>query len=328
MKANSEVVEVINLPKQSKGKTKIQAEIESWKKSFKKHKLLYLLLVPFIVWYLLFHYKPMAGLVIAFQDYSIFKGISGSEFNGFENFVKFFQGDYFLRTLKNTVLISLYDLLFAFPAPIILALLLNEVRNKFFKNTVQTLTYLPYFVSVVVVAGMITSFLSPSTGVVNALLEKLGFTSVYFLTLPEWFRTIYIASMHIWKAIGYNAIIYIAAIAGINPALYEAATMDGASRFRQMLHITIPSILPTIVIMLVLKIGGLMNLGYEEIILLYQPSTYETADIINTYVYRAGLQMGDYGLATAAGLFNAVVSLILVVAANKISKKLTSNGLW
>ncbi|RDW21487.1 sugar ABC transporter permease [Oceanobacillus arenosus] len=270
----------------------------------------------------------MSGLIMAFQDYSVFKGIAGSDFIGFDNFIRFFNSDYFLRTLKNTLMISFYSLLFAFPAPILLAILLNEVKNKVFKNTVQTLTFLPYFISTVVIAAIVTNFLSPSTGVVNVILEKLGFESIYFLTIPEYFRSIYIGSMHIWAQVGFNTIVYIAAIAGINPALYEAAKMDGASRIQQIIYITIPSIIPTIIIMLILRIGGLMDVGYEEILLLYQPSTYETADIINTYVYREGLQNGEYGLATAAGLFNAIVSLILVVGANKISKKLTNNGLW
>jgi putative aldouronate transport system permease protein len=324
LEANVEVVKTKNL----KAKSKFQVNMAEWKNSFKKHKLLYLLLVPFITWYLLFQYKPMLGLLIAFQDYSVFKGIAGSEFVGFQNFLEFFGGDYFWRTFRNTLLIGIYGLVFAFPAPILLALLLNEVKNKFFRGSVQTLTYLPYFVSTVVVAGIIINFLSPSTGVINMFIEKLGFDRVYFLTQPEYFRTIYILTMEIWKTIGYTAIVYIAAIAGINPSLYEAATMDGASRVKQMLYITIPSILPTIMIMLILNIGNILSVGYEAIILLYQPSTYETADVISTYVYRAGLQNGQYDIATVADLFNAVVGLILVLGANKLSKKLTSNGLW
>lgn len=297
-------------------------------KNIKKDKLLYLLLVPFIIWYLIFQYKPMYGLIIAFQDFSLFKGISGSEWVGLDHFIAFFNSDYFYRTIKNTVIISGYSLLIAFPIPIILALMLNEVRHKLFRSTVQTFIYLPYFISIVVVAGIVTNFLAPSNGLINILLDKMGLDKQYFLTLPQYFRTIYIFSMDIWKEAGFSAIIYIAAIAGVNPQLYEAATIDGATRFQQMLRITIPAILPTITIMLILKIGNLMEVGYEAIILLYQPATYETADIINTYVYRSGLQDGQYGLAAAVGLFNAVISLILVVGANKISKKVTDNGLW
>ncbi|WP_245976684.1 ABC transporter permease [Oceanobacillus arenosus] len=333
MEANIEELEnaskkLTNHSKKPKDQNKIQKSLAEWRISIRKYKLLYLLLIPFVLWYLTFAYKPMSGLIMAFQDYSVFKGIAGSDFIGFDNFIRFFNSDYFLRTLKNTLMISFYSLLFAFPAPILLAILLNEVKNKVFKNTVQTLTFLPYFISTVVIAAIVTNFLSPSTGVVNVILEKLGFESIYFLTIPEYFRSIYIGSMHIWAQVGFNTIVYIAAIAGINPALYEAAKMDGASRIQQIIYITIPSIIPTIIIMLILRIGGLMDVGYEEILLLYQPSTYETADIINTYVYREGLQNGEYGLATAAGLFNAIVSLILVVGANKISKKLTNNGLW
>ncbi|WP_453991042.1 ABC transporter permease [Bacillus nitroreducens] len=321
-------VEMVKSKKPLQEKSKFQANIEDWKLSFKKYKILYLLLIPFITWYILFQYKPMMGLIIAFQDYSVFKGIAGSEFVGFKNFIDFFGGDYFWRTFRNTLLIGIYGLIFAFPAPILLALLLNEVKNKYFRSTVQTLTYLPYFVSTVVVVGIVINFLSPSTGVVNMFIEKLGFERIYFLTQPEYFRTIYILTMEIWKTIGYTAIVYIAAIAGVNPSLYEAATMDGASRIKQMFHITIPSILPTIMIMLILNIGNILSVGYEAIILLYQPSTYETADVISTYVYRAGLQNGQYDIATVADLFNAVVGLILVIGANKLSKKLTNNGLW
>ncbi|MFD0715261.1 ABC transporter permease [Paenibacillus sp. GCM10027626] len=293
-----------------------------------KDKTLYFMLIPFVLWYLVFLYKPMYGLLIAFQDYSPYKGMSGSSWVGFDNFMTFFQSEYFGRTIRNTILISLYNLLFAFPAPIVLALLLNEVRHLFFKKTIQTLTYLPHFISVVVVAGIVTNFLAPSSGIVNLLIEKLGGEKIYFLVNPDYFRTILIATMDIWKEIGFGAIIYIAALAGVNPHLYEAAVMDGAGKWRQLWSITLPSILPTIVIMLILRIGNFMEVGYEAIILLYQPATYETADVISTYVYRAGLQQGRYDIATAVGLFNSLIGLFLVVSANKLSKKLTENGLW
>ncbi|WP_246321141.1 ABC transporter permease [Paenibacillus germinis] len=289
---------------------------------------LYLLLIPFLAWYVLFMYKPMYGLQIAFKDFSLFKGIEGSAWVGLEHFKQFFNGPYFGRTLKNTLLLSLYQLIFAFPAPIVLALLLNEVRNRLFQKFVQTFTYLPHFISIVVVAGIVTNFLAPSTGIVNSILQLLGGEKLYFLTKPEYFRAIYIISMDIWKEMGFGAIVYIAALAGVNPALYEAAKIDGASRFQIIWNVTLPSIIPTIAIMLILKIGQLMEVGYEAIILLYQPATYETADVISTYVYRSGLQEGQYDLATAAGLFNATVSLLLVITANRISKKLTETGLW
>ncbi|PLR68803.1 MULTISPECIES: ABC transporter permease [Bacillaceae] len=298
------------------------------KKGFGRDKYLYFLLVPFISWYLVFLYLPMYGLQIAFKDYSIFQGIAASPWVGLENFVTFFESDYFYRTLKNTVLISLYTLLFAFPAPIILALLFNEIRSVTYKKFAQTFTYLPHFISIVVVAGIVANFLSPSNGLVNIILDKLGMDKIYFLTEPDYFRSIFVG-MNIWKDVGFNAIIYIAAISGINPLLYEAAKMDGANRWKQMLHITLPGLIPTILILFILNIGSFLEVGYEAIILLYQPATYETADVINTYVYRAGLQGGEYEIGAAAGLFNAVVGLILVVTANKITKKFSENGgLW
>ncbi|WP_231889957.1 MULTISPECIES: ABC transporter permease subunit [Bacillaceae] len=299
----------------------------SVRNSLIRDRYLYLMLIPFILWYMIFQYKPMAGLQIAFKDYSLFKGIAESPWVGFDNFIRFFESEYFIRTLTNTALISIYGLVFGFPAPILLALLINEVKNKMFKNTVQTLTYLPHFISIVVITGIITNMLAPTNGLVNILIDKLGGEKTYFLTESEYFRTIF-TSMNIWKDVGFNAIIYLAAMAGINPALYEASKMDGANRWRQMWHVTLPGILPTIIILFLIQIGAFLEVGYEAIILLYQPSTYETADVINTYVYRAGLQGGEYEIGAAAGLFNSIVGLILVVTANKLSKKFTENSLW
>ncbi|AIQ21776.1 sugar ABC transporter permease [Paenibacillus sp. FSL H7-0737] len=293
-----------------------------------RDRYLYLLLIPFLAWYIIFAYKPMYGLQIAFKDFSVYKGIEASPWVGFEHFETFFKSPYFWRLLKNTVLLSLYQLLFAFPVPIILALLFNELKNGVFKATVQTFTYLPHFISVVVVAGIVTNFLAPSNGIINILIEMMGGEKQYFLTNPDYFRTIFIGSMDIWKEAGFGTIIYIAALSGVNPALYEAAVIDGANKWKQMWHITLPAIIPTIAIMLVMKVGSMLEVGYEAIILLYQPATYETADVINTYVYRSGLQDARYDLATAVGLFNAVVGFILVVFANKMSKKLTETGLW
>ena len=296
-------------------------------RNVKRDRFLYLIIIPFVAWYLVFQYYPMLGLQMAFKKYSIYLGMSGSPWVGFDNFVSFFQGPYFLRTLKNTVLISLYSLIFSFPAPIILALLLNEVKHMVFKRTVQTLTYLPHFISIVIVAGFVTNFLSPTNGIINLLLAKLGFEKLYFLVIPEYFRTIFI-SMNIWREVGFGSIIYIAALSAINPELHEAAIIDGANKWKRVLHVTLPGIIPTIMIMLILKIGSLLDVGYEAIILLYQPSTYEVSDVISTYVYRTGLQDGRYDLGTAVGLFNSVVGLVLVVCANKLSKKYTESGLW
>ncbi|MCU6708548.1 ABC transporter permease subunit [Paenibacillus sp. J5C_2022] len=293
-----------------------------------RDRYLYIMLVPFLLWYIIFQFKPLYGLQIAFKDFSVWKGIADSPWVGWKNFITFFDSPYFIRTLRNTLIINFYQLIFAFPVPIALALLLNEIRNALFKKTVQTLTYLPHFISVVVVAGIVTNFLAPSNGIVNLIISMFGGEKIYFLTQPEYFRTIFIASMDIWKEAGFNTIVYLAAVTAVNPALYEAAVMDGANRWKQTIHVTLPAMMPTIAIMLILKIGSMMEVSYEAIILLYQPSTYETADVISTYVYRSGLQEGQYDLATAVGLFNGLVGLILVVFANRASKKLTETGLW
>jgi putative aldouronate transport system permease protein len=269
----------------------------------------------------------MYGIQIAFKDYNVFKGIEASPWIGLGHFQQFLQSEYFFRVLKNTLIISIYSLIFVFPAPIIFALLLNEVKNMKFKKIVQTFTYMPHFISVVIVAGIVTNFLSPSSGLINHIIELLGGERTYFLAIPGYFRTI-LNSMHIWQGTGFAAIIYIAALSGINTELYEAAVIDGANKWKRTLHITIPGILPTVMIMLILQIGSLLDVGYEAIILLYQPVTFETADVISTYVYREGIVNGRYDFATAIGLFNSVVGCLLIILANKISKKYTESGLW
>ncbi|MCW3790219.1 ABC transporter permease subunit [Paenibacillus sp. LS1] len=293
----------------------------------KRDWFLYLLLVPFLLWYVMFAFKPMYGIQIAFKDYSIFRGIQGSEWVGLQHFQDFLQSEYFYRVLKNTLIISLYALLFVFPAPIIFALLLNEVKSSKFKKVVQTFTYMPHFISVVIVAGIVTNFLAPGNGIINLIIEKFGGDKIYFLADASFFRTI-LNSMSIWQGTGFAAIIYIAALSGVNSELYEAAVIDGASKWKRTLHVTIPGILPTIMIMLILQIGSLLEVGYEAIILLYQPVTYATADVISTYVYREGIVNGRYDMAAAVGLFNSVVGFILIIAANKLSKKYTESGLW
>lgn len=296
------------------------------KKRFLADYQLYLMVLPFMLYFLVFAYKPMIGLKIAFQDYSIFKG-NASPWVGFDNFTKFFSTPYFGRILRNTLMISGYSLIFSFPAPIILALLLNEVRSKKYKSFVQTATYLPHFVSAVVVCGMVTNFLAPTSGIVNIVLNKLGFDSVYFLSKPEYFRTIFIVQ-GIWQGTGYSSIVYLAALGGIDMELYEAAQIDGCNRWKQTLHVTLPGLLPTIVTLFIISVGNILNVGYEKIILLYQPVTYETADVINTYVYRMGIEGSDYGLSTAVGLFNSVVNFLFVAIANTISNKVNGMGLW
>lgn len=288
---------------------------------------LYLMLIPMLLFYILFAYKPMTGLVIAFKDYSPFKGVWDSPWVGFQYFEEFFTSQFAWRVIRNTLTISLTSLVFGFPAPIILAVLLNELRSRKFQKVVQTVTYVPHFISVVVVCGILVNFLSPTSGVVNAILKACGHDPVYFLATPAYFVPIY-TLMNIWKSTGYGSIVYIAALTSISEDLYEAAQVDGAGRWKQFLHVTLPGLMPTIVIMLLIQLGGILNVGYESIILLYNPGIYETADVINSYVYRTGIVEGRYDYATAVGLFNSVVALILVLGANKLSNKLTDTGLW
>jgi putative aldouronate transport system permease protein len=294
---------------------------------FKKEWQLYLLLAPTVIWFLVFLYKPMYGLQIAFKDYSVFRGITESLWVGFEHFVTLFENDQFLRAIRNTVMISGASLIFGFPVPIILALMFNEILNAKFKRTAQTIVYLPHFISAVIIAGIVITAFSPSTGVVNLFLNALGYDSEYFLTKPEWFRTIFVGT-GIWQEAGFSSIVFLAAIAGVNPSLYESAVVDGASRWQMMWKITLPCILPTVIIMLIIRIGNILEVGFEMIIMLYQPATYETADVISTFIYRQGIQAAQYDLAAAAGLFNAVIAFILVMSANKISRRVSSTSLW
>lgn len=309
------------------GNTDRVFQTETVMQSLRRDWMLYAMLAPTLIWFLVFLYQPMWGLQIAFKQFSAFKGIEGSPWVGFEHFVTLFESDQFIRAIKNTFIISMYSLVLAAPIPILLALMINEVQSKGLRKTVQTVVYMPHFVSVVVVAGIVVALLSPNSGMVNNFLAHLGFDRTYFLTRPEWFRTIFIAS-GIWKEAGFDSIIYLAAIMGINPALYESAQIDGATRMQMVWRITLPSILPTIAVLMVIKLGHILEVGYEFIILLYQPSTYETGDVISTYIYRVGLEGARYDLAAAAGIFNAVVALILVLVANKISRKITRTGVF
>ena len=268
----------------------------------------------------------MYGAIIAFMDYTPARGIAGSEWVGLENFIRFFKSPYCTRVIKNTLLLSVYDLIFGFPAPIILALLLNEVKSTVFKRFTQTITYLPHFISLVVICGMITDF-SLSNGIFNDIIVFFGGERSALLSQPENYRPIYILS-GIWQNIGWGSILYLAALAGVDQQLYEAASIDGAGKWKQLIHVTLPGIVPTIVIQLILKIGSLMSIGYEKTLLLYNDATLETADIISTYVYRSGLQQQDWSYSTAIGLFNSVINCILLFSANYISKKTTENSLW
>ncbi|EGL17918.1 MULTISPECIES: ABC transporter permease subunit [Paenibacillus] len=292
----------------------------------RKNKLLYVMLLPVLLYYAVFHYAPMYGAIIAFKDFSPRLGIWGSEWVGFAHFESFFSGAYFWRTIKNTILISLNELVFGFPAPIILALLLNEVRNSVFKRTVQTVTYMPYFISLVVICGIIKDF-TASSGVINDIIAFFGGERLTLLLEPEWFRTIYVSS-GIWQHIGWGTIIYLAALTGIDQEQYEAAKMDGAGRWKQMLNVTLPGLMPTIIILLILELGRMMNVGFEKIILLYNPSTFDTADVVSSYVYRVGLQEFNYSFSSAVGLFNSAVNFTLLLSSNWISRKLNSTSLW
>lgn len=292
-----------------------------------KDKYLWLLVIPGIIYYLVFLYGPMCGLVIAFENYSPFRGVLGGPWVGFKWFEQFFNSQFFWRLMRNTILLNVYSLLWGFPAPIIFALLLNEVRSQKFKRISQTMSYLPHFVSTVVIVGIIFNLLDPDQGLINTAIQALGGESVNFISDPKWFRTVYIAS-GIWQEVGWGCIIYLAALAGIDPQLYEAATVDGASKLRQIWHITLPGIVPTIIIMLILSMGSMFSVGYEKIILMYNPNNYSTADVINTYVYRRGVVGSEYSFGTAVGLFQSAISFMLVTLVNKISRKVSDISLW
>lgn len=309
-------------------KTSIQKETiwEKIKKDFKKNKYVYLMALPMIVYYLLFHYGPMYGILMAFKDFNPRLGVWKSPWVGLKHFRAFFSSIYFKRTFVNTLLLSVYSLAWGFPAAIILSLLLNEVKNEKFKRTVQTVTYLPHFISLIVICGLIIDF-TTTDGLINAILVHFGVQPTNWLTRPEWFRTIYISS-GIWQSVGWDAIIFLAALSGIDPNLYEAAKIDGAGRWKQMVHITLPGIAPTIVILLILNIGGLMSVGAQKIINLYNPLTWETSDVISSYVYRKGLQDAQYSFSTAVGLFESVIGFGLLVFANWLSRRVTNESLW
>lgn len=296
------------------------------KKDLRVNGTLYLIFVPVLLFYILFRYKPMVGLVIAFQDFTPTKGMWRSSFVGLNHFEEFLGNPYFWRLMRNTLWISFSNLLFGFPAPIILALLLNELRNKRFQKGVQLIAYLPNFISMIVICGLLSKF-TADKGIINDFLAMFGAERISYLNYPEYFVSIYVLS-GIWTTVGWSSIIYFAALTSIDEQLYEAAVIDGAGRWAQTIHVTIPGIMSTIVVMLILQIGNLLNLGYEKIILLYNPITYETADVISTYVYRKGLMEGSFSFSTAVGLFNSILSFALLLMANKISKKSGEGSLW
>ena len=297
-------------------------------RDFKRYKLIYLLGFLCLAYYFIFCYLPMGGIVIAFKDFRAARGIFGSKWADpwYKYFDQFFNGYYFARLLRNTLLINVLDLIFGFPAPIILALLLNELRSNSYKRVVQTVSYLPHFISQVVICGIILDFFS-SSGVINQIITLLGGNRVLFMQDARYFRPIYVGS-GIWQGVGYGSIIYLSALGGVNADLYDAATIDGCNRFGRVIHVTIPGILPTVIIMLILRVGNMLSLGFEKIILLYNETIYETADVISSFVYRYGMQKGNYSYATAVGLFNSLFNFILLISVNALSRKVSDVSLW
>ncbi len=303
------------------------SRIRAAKRSFSRHWQLYLLVLPPVAFFLIFKYYPMLDAVLAFKDYNVIKGIWGSPWIGWANFRLFFSNPIFWELIQNTVYLSGYLILAGFPVPIILALMLNEIRNGRFKKTVQLVTFAPYFISTVVMVSMIMLFLAPRLGLLNVALNHFGIDSINFLGQPGMFRSIYVWS-DIWQTAGYSAVIYLAALAGVDPTLYEAAKVDGASRFQKIIHVDLPGIVSTIVIILILNVGNVMALGFEKVYLLQNPLNIVNSEIISTYVYSVGLLNANYSFATAVGLFNSLINLVLLVLVNGLAKRFSNNSLW
>ena len=296
-------------------------------RELRQHHILYLMALPGIIYFLVFQYYPMYGAIIAFKNYQVLEGFTGSPWVGFQNFEAIFQSTYFTNVLTNTVLISVYKIIFGLPPAVIMALLINEVRLRVFKNSVQTITYLPHFLSWIVIYGVLQVVLSPSSGLANKALVGLGAEPINFLADPAWFRTVLVSS-EIWKNAGWGAIIYLAALTGVSPSLYEAAAVDGATRFQRIWNISLPGILPVIVLITMLNIGNLLSAGFEQVFVLYNPSVYGVGDIIDTWVYRTGVQGFQFSIAAAVGLFQGVVGFFLIITANWASKRYAGTGIW
>lgn len=300
---------------------------KSFSRLFAENKYLWgMALIP-VLYYVIFCYVPMYGVVIAFENYSPYRGIFAGPWVGFKYFTEFFHSIYFFRLLRNTILLNVYSILWGFPAPIILALVINSLTNRAYKKCVQTISYLPHFISTVIVVGIFATLLSTNGGIVNKIITACGGEAINFFAEPEWFRTIYISS-GIWQSAGWDSIIYLAALSGVDPQLYEAATVDGATKFKQLIYITVPSILPTVIILLILRMGNIMSVGMEKVLLMYSPLTYSTADVINTYVYRVGIGNNQMSYGTAVGLFQSAVNFIIIFAVNRISRKVSEISLW
>jgi putative aldouronate transport system permease protein len=308
------------------GQLKVERHGRRWMQ-IRNNWELYLFILPTLAYFIIFKYIPMYGVQIAFKDFVASKGIWGSPWVGFEHFTRFFDSYQFWNLIENTLSLSVLSLIFGFPLPIIIALLLNQLTSKSYKKFVQTVIYAPHFISTVVLVGMLYVFLSPSSGMINHLIVLFGGEPILFMAKPEWFKPLYVLS-GIWQETGWATIIYLAALAGINPDLHEAATVDGASKFKRILHVDLPGIMPTAVILLVLAVGNIMNVGFEKAYLMQTDLNKSAASIIPTYVYEAGIQKAQYSFSAAVGLFNSVINLILLVVVNRTAKKLTDNSLW
>ena len=296
-------------------------------RAIKRDKLLFLMFLPIFAYYIIFNYIPMTGAIISFKQFRPGGGIYNGDWVGLKWFIQFFESPFAYRTIRNTVLISFYSILFGFPMPILFAVCVMEIRHNKARRVLQTVSYLPHFISTVVLVGMINNFFTMNNGIVNMLISLLGGEEINFLVNPRWFRTLYVGSS-VWQSFGFNSIIYIAAITGIDPTLYEAGKMDGISRFQEVVYITIPMISNTIIMLFIMQVGRIMSVGFEKVFLMYSPAVYETADVISTYVYRKGIESSNYGFSSAVGLFNSVVNFAFVFAANSICRKLTHNSLW
>lgn len=297
------------------------------KPSIRRNWDLYLLISPVIIYFIVFHYAPMYGVQIAFKNFYVSRGIWGSSWIGFDHFTRFFKSYHFWTLIKNTVGINLYQLAVSFPIPILLALMMNELKSEHFKKTLQTVTYAPHFLSTVVLVGMLTAFLSPSNGVINELVKFFGGEPIYFMTEPKWFKTIYVLS-GVWQNAGWGSIVYMAALAGIDTQLYEAAIVDGATKFQRIKHVTIPGILPTAITLLILDVGRMMSVGFEKAFLMQNDLNKQASDVISTYVYRIGLVGSEFSFSAAVGLFNSIINFVLLVVVNRISRKLSETSLW
>ncbi|MDF2649056.1 MAG: sugar transporter permease [Paenibacillus sp.] len=296
-------------------------------KSIKKNMGLYIMLIPVLLYFIVFHYWPMYGVQIAFKNFYASQGIWDSPWVGFTHFERFFNSYYFVRLIKNTIGISLYSLVVGFPIPLLLALMMNEMRNRFLKKTVQTITYAPHFLSVVVLTGIVIAFLHPKNGIINNVIQLFGMEPISFMTEPAWFKSIYVWS-GVWQSMGWNSIIYMAALAGIDTQQYEAAIIDGASKFQRMLYVTIPGIMPTAIILLILNCGSIMNVGFEKIFLLQNDINKPASDVISIFVYNSGILGGQYSFSTAIGLFNSMINFTLLLLVNRLSRKFTQTSLW